>query len=109
MNKVTVSVAGVNYTFATDNDSDYAKELAAEVDGKIQSVMTGARYVLPDQAIILTLLDYADMAHKATLENEKLRLQLKEYLADTAQAKSERDMLKRELARLKKNNGEAKI
>ena len=37
-------------------------------------------------------------------ETENMKVQLKEYLADAAQAKSERDMLKREIAKLRKSN-----
>ena len=61
--------------------------------------------IAPAQATVLALLDYADEARKLSEENENMRSQLKEYLADAAQAKSERDMLRREIAKMKKGNG----
>lgn len=106
MKKIKVTIAGVPYNLATDNDPSYAADLADSVDLRIQSIMTAGRNVSPTQATVLALLEYADEAAKATLEAEKMKVQLKEYLADAAQAKSERDMLKREIAKLKKNGGE---
>ncbi len=105
MQKVQVKIAGIVYNIATDNDAAYAMQLAAEVDDTI-SAITGSSKVTPDQAMVLALLNYADIAKKANAEAETLKSQLKEYLADAAQAKSERDMLKRELAKIKKNNGD---
>lgn len=106
MTKLRITIAGVSYNIATDNDPAYAADLAAAVDLRIQSIMTAGRNISPTQATVLALLEYADEAAKATVESEKMKVQLKEYLADAAQAKSERDMLKRELAKIKKSGFE---
>ena len=105
MEKIKINVAGVPYTIATDNDEKYTLELAAEIDSQIKKIMAAG--CAPTQAMVLTLLNYADNARKYDKEVENTKAQLKEYLADAAQAKSERDMLKRELAKVKKaNHGE---
>ena len=107
MEKIKISIAGVPYTIATDNDPEYAAALAKGVDSDIRAIMSSGDFISPDKATVLALLNYADIAKKANAEMENMRLQLKEYLADAAQAKSERDMLRRELAKLKKGkNGE---
>lgn len=105
MEKIKITIAGVPYTVATDNDPEYAKSVAELADEKISAIMASGR-INPTQATVLALLDYADEAAKAKAEIESMKIQLKEYLADAAQAKSERDMLKRELAKLKKGSQE---
>ena len=66
--------------------------------------MKNGSFVSPTQATALVILDYADQANKLAEENENMKQQLKEYLADAAQAKSERDMLRREMAKIKKGS-----
>ncbi|MCD7774971.1 MAG: hypothetical protein LUH40_05275, partial [Clostridiales bacterium] len=90
------------YNIMTDEDVNYAVGLAEEIDTKITSMMRRA-LIAPGQAEALAILEYADSVKKLQTENEALKVQLKEYLADAAQAKSERDILKREIAKLKKN------
>lgn len=107
MEKVKITIAGVPYTIATDNDPAYAVELAKEVDASIQEIMSASNNIAPAQATVLALLNYADRARKTAEETENMKIQLGEYLADAAQAKSERDMLKRELAKIKKGNNGA--
>ncbi len=107
MEKVKITIAGVPYTIATDNNPEYTVNLANEIESKINSIMKNGSFVSPTQATALVILDYADKANKLAEENENMKQQLKEYLADAAQAKSERDMLRREMAKLKKgSNGE---
>lgn len=105
MEKIKITIAGVPYTVATDNDPEYARSVAEMVDEKITVLMENGK-LNPTQATVLTLLDYADEAAKAKAEIESMKIQLKEYLADAAQAKSERDMLRRELAKVKKGSME---
>ena len=104
MEKVKITIAGVPYTIATDNNPEYTVNLANEIEGNIESIMNSGNYISPTQATALALLGYADKVKKIEAENENMKTLLKEYLADAAQAKSERDMLKRELAKMKKGN-----
>lgn len=105
MKKLRINIAGTPYNIATDNDLEYAADLAQSVDLRIQTIMQAGNFISPSQATVLALLEYADEAAKTAIENEKLKSQLKEYLADAAQAKAERDVLKREIAKMKKNGG----
>ena len=104
MEKVKITIAGIPYTIATDNNPEYTVNLANEIEAKINSIMKNGSFVSPTQATALAILDYADVAYKLAEENENMKQLLKEYLADAAQAKSERDMLRRENAKLKKGN-----
>lgn len=104
MEKVKITIAGIPYTIATDNNPEYTINLANEIESKINSIMKNGSFVSPTQATALVILDYADQANKLAEENENMKQQLKEYLADAAQAKSERDMLRREMAKIKKGS-----
>lgn len=102
MEKINITVAGVPYTIATDNDTEYTLRLVEEINERIQTIMETGRFIAPAQAVTLALLEYADEAKKAASEAAAMKVQLKEYLTDAAQAKSERDVLRRELAKIKK-------
>ena len=101
MEKITVNIAGTPYTLMTDNDAEYAMSVAAQADEMVHDIIM--KGVSPSQATVIALLEYADTAAKLSAEVESLKSQMKEYLADAAQATAERDLLKRELAKAKKN------
>lgn len=93
-------IAGEEYRIVSDESTDYMQELAHELDTKMTGILRGSR-VSTTQAAILVALQYADEAAKNSGNADSLRSQLKSYLEDSAQAKSERDFYKRELERLK--------
>lgn len=96
-------IAGEEYRIVSDESAEYMQELAREIDAKMASVLKGSR-VSVTQAAILVALQYADDAAKNSGSADNLRSQLKSYLEDAAQAKSERDFYKRELDRIKAVN-----
>lgn len=93
-------IAGEEYRIVSDESMEYMQELAHELDTKMTSILRGSR-VSTTQAAILVALQYADEATKNSGNADSLRSQLKSYLEDAAQAKSERDFYKRELERIK--------
>lgn len=99
-NKVKLSIAGESYSFITDETPEYMAELAKEIDIKISSVLKSGN-ISTTQAAVLVALEYADASKKNGQSTDNLRAQLKTYLEDAAQAKSERDTYKREVERLK--------
>ncbi len=99
-------IAGEEYRIVSDESTEYMQNLARELDEKMKTVLRGSR-VSTTQAAILVALQYADEATKNSGNADTLRSQLKAYLEDAAQAKSERDFYKRELERIKAvNNAE---
>ena len=97
-----LKIAGEEYRIVSEESSEYMQELAHEVDSKMTTILRGSR-VSTTQAAILVALQYADDAMKNSGSADSLRSQLKAYLEDAAQAKSERDFYKRELERIKMN------
>ena len=100
MEKIEVTIAGAAYKLLTDNDPEYAVSVAEQADSLIREIMD--KGISPSQATVLALLEFADNSAKLSAEVESLKSQMKEYLADAAQAKAERDLLRRELAKAKK-------
>ena len=96
-------IAGEQYKIISDESAEYMQSLAREIDIKVSNVVKSTR-VSTTQAAVLVALQYADDATKNSGNADTLRAQLKSYLEDAAQAKSERDFYKRELERVKAVN-----
>lgn len=99
-----LKIAGEEYRIISEESTEYMEELAHDIDIAMSNVVKGSR-VSTTQAAVLVALQYADEAKKNGGASDNLRSQLKEYLEDAAQAKSERDFYKRELERVKAVNG----
>ena len=106
MNKVKLDIRGVKYFINTDESVEYTEALGKRIDERMAEIMKGGALVTMTQAAVLVALEYADLAKKNGSSSDNLRSQLKEYLEDAAQAKSERDFYKRELDR---KNAEKKL
>ncbi len=100
-NRVKLEIRGVNYYINTDESPEYTEELAREIDERLAEILKGGSFISMTQAAVLVALEKADQVNKNKEELESLRVQVKEYLEDSAKAKSERDYYKRELERIK--------
>ena len=75
--KITVTVAGKNYTLVSSDPPAYVKRVAAFVDRKLSE--TAAVTNLPSgQAAVLTCFNLAEDLLRAQDENRMLRLRLEE-------------------------------
>ena len=82
--KMTVSVAGKNYTLVSTDPPEFVKRVAAYVDRRLSE--TAAVTNLPSgQAAVLTCFNLAEDLLKAQDENTLLRRQM-EQLARSAKA-----------------------
>ena len=82
--KITVTVAGKNYTLVSGDPPEYVKRVAAFVDRKLRE--TEAVTNLPSgQAAVLTCFNLAEDLLKAQDENTLLRKQM-DQLARSAKA-----------------------
>jgi cell division protein ZapA len=95
-----LNIAGEEYRIISDESAEYMQALAHELDLKMSAIIKGSR-ISTTQAAVLVALEYANEAKKHGGDSDNLRMQLKAYLEDAAQAKSERDFYKREVERLK--------
>lgn len=99
-NKITVFVAGQEYTLRSEEGEEYALRLAAQVDAQIQELMREGRLSLANAAVLASL-NGADKAQKAVDSADHLRHQVREYLEETQKLKSELSDARREISRLR--------
>jgi len=98
-NRVTVTVAGQEYTLIATEDDTYIKKVAAHVDAQMRQIMNGSKVSIADSAA-LAALNIADEYFKEVEASENLRHQLKEYLDESARIKLELSEAKREIFKL---------
>ena len=98
-NKVTVTIAGREYTLVATEDAAYMEKVAAHVDAKVQEVLDGARVSTSDAAI-LAALNMADEYFKGQEASEALRGQIKGYLEEASALKLELSKAKQEIFKL---------
>ena len=97
-NRITVSICGDEYTFVAEESTAYMEQVAALVDKKMKEVIAGVK-VGRNDAAVLAAVNLADELLKNEQSAENLRRQVKSYLDEAAQAKSEVSDLKRQLFR----------
>ncbi len=98
-NRVTVTVAGQEYTLVATEDDTYIRKVAAHVDAQVRQVMDGSKISLADSAM-LAAINIADEYFKEVAAAENLRRQLKEYLDESARIKLELSEAKRQIFKL---------
>ena len=97
-NRITVSICGEDYTLVAEESTAYMEQVAALVDKKMKEVIAGVK-VGHNDAAVLAAVNLADELLKNEQSAENLRRQVKSYLDEAAQAKSEVSDLKRQLFR----------
>ena len=98
-NRVTVTIAGQNYTLLAAEDASYVEKVAASVDEAIRGIMKGGNSALLDAAI-LTAMNLADENLKHIETEDNLQLRIKECLDDAARLEDELSAAKREIFKL---------
>ena len=95
-NRVTMNICGEEYTLVAEEAPSYMQRVAKYVDGKM-SELTGTAKISRNDAAVLAAVNITDELFKAQEAAENLRRQLKTYLDEANQAKSEASELRREL------------
>ena len=99
-NKIALKICGNTYTILTEDDPDYVEELGELIDKEMRSTGQEAPSLSQTQCAVLVALDQADAAKKETASADNLRAQIKDYLEDSARARMEVDVARREIERL---------
>ncbi|MCR4614599.1 MAG: cell division protein ZapA [Clostridiales bacterium] len=102
VNKVKIHIKGIDYIITTEDDVDYAKALGDELDRKINEFMSGNSHLSVTQAAVLSALEFLDMAKKSEASADNLRSQIQDYLEDSARARTDAEISRREAERLGK-------
>lgn len=97
MNKVKVTICGKDFSLKTDEEPGYLIDLAKKVDEEIAGMMSSTESMSIQSAAILVALSAFDEAKKSSDSIDNIRTQIKEYVDEACQARSERDdLLKKE-------------
>lgn len=99
-NKVTLRIGGNTYPISTEDDPNYVEELGEFVDKEMRKIANEAPTLSMTQCAVLVALDQTDACRKATASADNLRAQIKDYLEDSARARMEVDVARREIERL---------
>lgn len=105
-NKVHVKIGGATYTIVTEDDPEYVENLADMINNEIKIICNSNPALSITQAAVLVALDQADACKKATASSDNLRAQIKDYLEDSARARMEVDVARREVERLNREISE---
>jgi cell division protein ZapA len=99
-NRVNLKICGSSYSILTEDDPEYVEELGEVIDKEMKAVGQDAPSLSLTQCAVLVALDQADACKKATASADNLRAQIKDYLEDSARARMEVDVARREIERL---------
>lgn len=100
-NKVKLNICGIDYHISTDESVEYTESLGKRIDERMNQILKSGALITMTQAAVLVALEMADELSKSEANTDNFRSQIKDYLEDSAKAKSERDFYKRELERYK--------
>lgn len=98
-NRITVTIAGTDYTFTATESPSYMQKVAAHVSEKMNAIMEHGKISRMDAAV-LAAANITDELYKEQAASENLRNQLKDYLDEANRAKNEASEARRELFKL---------
>lgn len=99
-NRVQVKIGGASYTIITEDDPEYVENLAEQINDEIRSICNSNQSLSMTQAAVLVALDQLDACKKASASSDNLRVQIKDYLEESARARMEVEVARREVERL---------
>lgn len=101
-NRVKLKIGGTEIVVLSEESEEYVSGIGQEVDRRIKSQVTANPHLSFTTAAVLTALDLCDECRKATAAQDNLRVQMKNYLEDSARLKIEADDAQRQVEMLKK-------
>lgn len=96
--KVTVNIAGRDYTLVAAEDEAYVRRCAAHVDTQLREISVSR--ISQADAAVLAAMNIADQYFKEVDAAENLRRQIKENLEEANRLKLELSECKREIFKL---------
>lgn len=79
-NRVKIEILGATYTITSQEEEGYIRQLAAEIDEKVNAMLNASPKLTPIAAMVLCTLDYADSLKKSEETADHLRAQITDYL-----------------------------
>lgn len=98
-NKIRLKIGGIEYAVTSDEDESYILALGAELERRMNSVQAKSPFLSTAMAAVITALGALDESKKQQVENEKLRLENKRLLEESAMARLDADITRRMLVK----------
>lgn len=108
-NKIKITVGGIDYIIASDEDEAYVRKIGDELSAKLDALSKKNPYLSTSMVAVLTALDYCDTAKKANDRCEELSADLKSTAEELACARMEIDGARREIERLNRENRQLRL
>ncbi len=99
-NTIRMKIGGIEYSITSEDDEAYIRSLGSELERRINNIQKRSPFLSTNMAAIVTALEALDECKKEAAENERLRLEIKKLLEETACAKLDADILRRKLDQL---------
>jgi len=94
-NPVTIKVGSASYNILTDDSPERILRASEAFDRRVCSYLSDSR-IAPLAAVVLSGVDVTLESLDASAENESLRVQLRDYIAENARLKTELAEIRRE-------------
>lgn len=104
--QIKFTVGGIQYCINSDDDEAYVKSIANELEQKMDMLAKKSPFLSTTMVAVLAALEAQDAAKKAGGEIERLKLELKGALEESAIAALEVSRLTREIELLKPQQNE---
>ena len=105
-NVVRLKIGGIEYSITADEDEAYIRGLGSELERRINKIQQRSPFLSITMAAIMSAMESLDDEKKALAENEKLRLEVKRLLEETACAKLDAEIARRRLSEIDGNDDE---
>ena len=105
-NVVRLKIGGIEYSITADEDEAYIRGLGSELERRINKIQQRSPFLATTMAAIMSAMESLDDEKKALAENEKLRLEVKRLLEETACAKLDAEIARRRLSEIDGNDDE---
>lgn len=100
-NVVKVSIVDTDYIISSEDDEQYIRQTAAEVENSIKDIMKDRKSVSVLTAAILVALDLRDKFKKSSTEVDSLKERLNNCLTENSNSRMELDKTRQKIEQLK--------
>lgn len=108
-NKFRITVGGIDYVIASDDDETYVRRIGDELNAKLDTLARQNHFLSTTMVAVMAALDYCDTAKKANMQCEEVKATLKSTAEELACARLEIDGARREIERLNRENRQLRL
>ncbi len=108
-NKFRITVGGIDYIIASEDDETYVRRIGDELNAKLDSMAKQNPYLSTTMVAVMVALDYCDNAKKVNQQCDEIKANFKGLAEELACARLEIDGARREIERLNRENRQLRL